>query len=156
MRSSYRFSRRQAALAAATVGAVLLLLARPGRGQQPIPQPPDAPVIVTTVPATASRNRSFARIEFSFALPAAFVLPLHPTVRSVDAQGKLWEELPTYIAQRVPSWSGYADLNIDSYPQGTYDVTVAVTYRRPDGTTATATTPAKKLTVPAPAANPGP
>ena len=57
---------------------------------------------------------------------------------------------------RVPTWSGYTDLNIDSYPQGTYDVTISVTYRRPDGTTATATTPAKKMIVPAPVAVPAP
>jgi hypothetical protein len=142
MRQISRFSSRPAALAAVGVGgAALLLLARPLRGQQV------SPVLHASAPATAESGPT-TTVSYDFALPPTFQFLYSPSVRVIDATGRLIEFLPMHVTQRTPIWKGYRGLHTENYHPGAYQVRVELDYMQPDGAQASVATSYAPLDVP--------
>jgi hypothetical protein len=96
---------------------------------------------------TASAHGT-TRVEYSFTLPPTLTLQRHPWVQVTDSTGQRVGLLPMSILQRAPNWAGFRDMNTRSLKRGVYQVVVGINYTRADGTTGTASTLPKPLTVP--------
>jgi len=118
MRRISRFPFRQVALAAVGAGGLgLLLLARPSRGQQPVPGPLPPEAIHFTAPPTADSGAT-TRVDCHLVLPASLTLRFHPRVRVTDAHGRLEELLLMDITQRTPELTGFRELDTETLSTG--------------------------------------
>jgi hypothetical protein len=111
--------------------------------------PGERPTVRHFAPTVASRGPS-TRVTLEFTLSAGFEFLQSPYVVALNAGGHRVNYTSAYIDQRAPEGKAHRDLKTEVFPPGTYFVRGELTYRDPDGQTATVVSPWTELIVPAP------